>query len=47
MSDRPFSIIYEDNHLLIVNKAAGILVQGDATGDKPLVELCKEYLKEK
>ncbi len=44
---RAFSVIYEDNHLLIVNKANGILVQGDETGDKPLVELCKEYIKEK
>lgn len=42
-----FSVIYEDNHLLIVNKANGILVQGDETGDQPLVELCKEYIKEK
>ena len=40
----PFEVIYEDNHLLIVNKASGILVQGDATGDVPLVELCKEYV---
>lgn len=40
-------MIYEDNHLLVVNKSSGILVQGDATGDKPLVELCKEYIKEK
>lgn len=47
MSDqRAFSVIYEDNHLLIVNKANGVLVQGDETGDKPLVELCKEYIKE-
>ena len=43
----PFTVLFEDNHLLIVNKAAGILVQGDATGDKPLVELCKDYIKEK
>ena len=42
-----FTVIYEDNHLLVVNKAAGVLVQGDATGDKPLVELCKDYIKEK
>lgn len=42
-----FSVIYEDNHLLIVNKVNGVLVQGDETGDKPLVELCKEYIKEK
>ena len=39
--------LYEDNHLLIVNKLAGILVQGDHTGDKPLVDYCKDYLKEK
>ena len=44
---RPFYEIYEDNHLLIVNKAAGILVQGDHTHDKPLIELCKEYIKTK
>jgi len=42
-----FTVVYEDNHLLVVNKAPGVLVQGDATGDKPLVELCKEYVKEK
>jgi 23S rRNA pseudouridine1911/1915/1917 synthase len=42
-----FSVIYEDNHLLVVNKAAGILVQGDETGDIPLSELCKLYIKEK
>lgn len=44
---RPFYVLYEDNHLLIVNKASGILVQGDHTKDKPLVELCKEYVKNK
>ncbi len=40
-------VLYEDNHLLIVNKPAGLLVQGDKTRDKPLVDLCKEYVKEK
>jgi len=40
-------VLYEDNHLLIVNKPAGTLVQGDKTRDKPLVDLCKEYVKEK
>jgi 23S rRNA pseudouridine1911/1915/1917 synthase len=43
----PFQIIYEDNHLLVVNKPAGMLVQGDSTGDKPLVEYAKEYIKDK
>lgn len=40
-------IIYEDNHLLILNKPAGVLIQGDRTGDEPLVELAKKYIKEK
>jgi 23S rRNA pseudouridine1911/1915/1917 synthase len=44
---KEFKILYEDNHLIIVNKNAGILVQGDATGDVPLSELVKEYIKEK
>ena len=40
-------IIYEDNHIVVVNKRAGEIVQGDKTGDKPLSEMVKEYLKEK
>jgi 23S rRNA pseudouridine1911/1915/1917 synthase len=40
-------VLYEDNHLLIVNKPAGVLVQGDKTGDKPLVEYMKGYIKDK
>lgn len=44
---RSFTVIYEDNHLLVVNKASGVLVQGDETGDIPLVDLCKQYIKEK
>jgi len=40
-------ILYEDNHLLAINKTAGVLVQGDETGDEPLVEICKKYIKEK
>ncbi len=48
MSERkPSEVIFEDNHLLVVNKSPGVLVQGDATGDMPLAELCKEYVKEK
>jgi len=43
----PLQVLYEDNHLLIINKPAGMLVQGDVTGDKPLVEIGKEYIKEK
>jgi 23S rRNA pseudouridine1911/1915/1917 synthase len=40
-------VLYEDNHLIIVNKAPSEIVQGDKTGDKPLSETVKEYLKEK
>ena len=40
-------IIYEDNHLIIVDKAPGEIVQGDKSGDTPLSELLKQYLKEK
>ena len=40
-------VLYEDNHLLVVNKPAGLLVQGDATGDLTLPDLAKEYLREK
>src|SRR5918993_1171783 len=44
---QPFTVLYEDNHLLVVNKFPGVLSQGDATGDKSLVELCKAYIAEK
>lgn len=40
-------ILFEDNHLLIVNKKAGELAQGDATGDKTLLDEAKAYIKEK
>ncbi len=40
-------ILYEDNHILIVNKASGEIVQGDKTGDEPLVETLKRYIKER
>jgi 23S rRNA pseudouridine1911/1915/1917 synthase len=43
----PLQILYEDNHLLAINKSAGVLVQGDSTGDVPLVEIGKDYLKHK
>ena len=38
-------ILFEDNHLLIINKPAGLLVQGDATGDEPLSAKAEEYLR--
>jgi 23S rRNA pseudouridine1911/1915/1917 synthase len=40
-------ILFEDNHIIVVNKTTSEIVQGDKTGDKPLVEMLKEYLKEK
>lgn len=40
-------MLYEDNHLIVVNKRVGDIVQGDKTGDKPLSEVVKEYIKEK
>lgn len=41
------TVIYEDNHIIIVNKTASEIVQGDKTGDTPLSETVKQYLKEK
>ena len=41
------TVVYEDNHLIIVNKTAREIVQGDKTGDTPLSETVKLYLKEK
>ena len=40
-------IIYEDNHLLVVDKPAGLLVQGDHSGDESLNDVAKDYLREK
>ncbi|MDG2431689.1 RluA family pseudouridine synthase [Flavobacterium sp.] len=40
-------VLHEDNHLIIVNKRVGDIVQGDKTGDKPLSEVVKEYIKDK
>ncbi|MFP4845887.1 RluA family pseudouridine synthase [Winogradskyella sp. PE311] len=40
-------VLHEDNHIIIVNKRAGDIVQGDKTGDKPLSEIVKSYLKDK
>ncbi|MCC8113659.1 MAG: RNA pseudouridine synthase [Bacteroidales bacterium] len=39
-------VLYEDNHIIVVNKASGEIVQADKTGDKPLSEIVKEYIKE-
>jgi 23S rRNA pseudouridine1911/1915/1917 synthase len=41
------TVLYEDNHIIIVNKTCSEIVQGDKTGDKPLSDTIKDYLKEK
>jgi 23S rRNA pseudouridine1911/1915/1917 synthase len=40
-------ILHEDNHIIVINKRVGDIVQGDKTGDKPLSEVVKEYIKDK
>lgn len=40
-------VLYEDNHIIVINKRVGDIVQGDKTGDQPLSVIVKEYLKEK
>lgn len=47
MRNSRIDIVYEDNHLLVVSKPSGMLVQGDQTGDKTLLDFCKEYIAEK
>lgn len=47
-SDRTnLQVLHEDNHIIVINKRAGDIVQGDKTGDRPLSEVVKSYLKEK
>lgn len=41
------NVLYEDNHLLVLCKPAGMLVQGDRTGDVTLLDLAKDYIREK
>src|SRR5690606_36196621 len=43
----PFEILHLDNHLMVVNKPPGLLVQADRTGDTDLITLAKAYLKER
>ena len=40
-------VVYEDNHIIIVNKKSGEIVQGDKTGDRPLSDIVKDYIKVK
>jgi 23S rRNA pseudouridine1911/1915/1917 synthase len=41
------TVLYEDNHIIAVNKTSSEIVQGDKTGDTPLSEIIKQWLKEK
>lgn len=43
----PFDILYEDNHLIVINKKPSQIVQGDVSGDKPLSDIVKDYIKMK
>jgi 23S rRNA pseudouridine1911/1915/1917 synthase len=48
LSDKSnLQVLFEDNHIIVVNKRAGDIVQGDKTGDKPLSEVVKDYLSDK
>ena len=41
------TVVYEDNHIIVVNKDSGEIVQGDKTGDTPLSDIVKEYIRRK
>ncbi|MGN0282625.1 MAG: RluA family pseudouridine synthase [Prevotella sp.] len=41
------NVIYEDNHIIVINKESGEIVQGDKTGDAPLSDFVKDYIKQK
>lgn len=43
----PLDILFEDNHLIVINKRSGDIVQGDITGDEPLSDKVKQYIKVK
>ncbi|MCF8143195.1 MAG: RNA pseudouridine synthase [Deltaproteobacteria bacterium] len=47
LSTDALEVLYEDNHLISVNKPAGMLVQGDRSGEESLMDIVKEYIKER
>jgi 23S rRNA pseudouridine1911/1915/1917 synthase len=47
LQDISTQVLFEDNHIIAINKLPSQIVQGDKTGDTPLSELVKNYLKEK
>ncbi|WP_128545411.1 RluA family pseudouridine synthase [Larkinella soli] len=44
---KKYVVVYEDNHLIVVNKEPGVLVQSDRTGDRTLLDMVKDYIREK
>jgi len=44
---KSLQVLFEDNHIIAINKRVGDIIQGDKTGDKPLSDIVKEYIKEK
>ncbi|WGH75153.1 RluA family pseudouridine synthase [Tenacibaculum tangerinum] len=46
-TEENLQVLHEDNHIIVINKRAGDIVQGDKTGDKPLSDVVKEYIKRK
>lgn len=47
LADEPLAVLYEDNHLLVVEKPAGVLTQSDKSGDDSLLEMCRRYVRER
>ncbi len=47
LAPQDLQVLYEDNHLLALNKPAGMLIQGDASGDTSLMDLTREYIRNK
>jgi len=47
MNNTKLHVLYEDNHLIAINKKSGDICQADKTGDIPLSEIVKEFLKNK
>jgi 23S rRNA pseudouridine1911/1915/1917 synthase len=47
LEEMKLEVLYEDNHLIAINKLPGVLVQGDETGDEPLSNIVKQYIKDK
>jgi 23S rRNA pseudouridine1911/1915/1917 synthase len=47
LADEPLAVLYEDNHLLVVEKPAGVLTQSDKSGEDSLLEMCRRYVRKR